>query len=193
TRERFLWRKISELLHLVEDFLLDAVAALQAVLEADQTPIGILALNSTQRWRDRLSLPVSDFATCCFHPVVRFGRQGPIALAAPGTWGIIGPLDRSVLLGRPSPLVLRPDPAGLFCLLVPLLGCGLLLGRDPLHGGGLFRGNGRTQVGVVLLTVAGLGFGVAGLDRLAVVILGVSAICVPVWWLICLIRQLRVF
>ena len=85
------------------------------------------------------------------------------------------------LLGRPPALVLRPHPAGLFCLLVPLLGCGLLLGRDPLHGGGLFRGNGRTQVGVVLLPVAGLGFGVAGPDRLAVVILIASAICVPVW------------
>jgi hypothetical protein len=46
---------------------------------------------------------------------------------------------------------------------------------------GFFLGYRDAQVGVVLLPVAGLGFGVAGPDRLAAVILIVSAICVPVW------------
>src|SRR6185437_5639007 len=155
--------------------------------------LGVLAFYGAHGWRDLFSFPVSDLIACCFNSAVGFGLQGSVALSAPGTWYIVGSLDRDVLFGRPPALVLRPHPAGLFCLLVPLLGRGLLLGRDPLHGGGLFRGNGRPQVGVVLLSVAGLGFGVAGPDRLAVVILIVSAISVPVWWLICLIRRLRVF
>ena len=152
-----------------------------------------MALQGTHRRSDPLPLPVSDSVAGRFNSAVVGAVQESVAVSDPGGRRIGGSIDRSALAGRPSPLVFGPHPAGLFCLLVPLLGRGLLLGRDPLRGGGLFRGNGRPQVGVVLLSVAGLGFGVAGPDRLAVVILGVSAICVPVWWLICLIRQLRVF
>src|SRR5690348_569601 len=106
--------------------------------------VGVLAFYGAHSWRDLLSFPVSDLIARCFNSAVGFGLQGSVALSAPGTLCISGPLDRSVLLGRPLALVLRPDPAGLFCLLVPLLGCGLFFGRDPLRGGGLFRGNGRT-------------------------------------------------
>src|SRR6266700_3072229 len=144
--------------------------------------VGVLAFYGAHSWRDLLSFPDTNLIACCFNSAVGFGLQASIALTAPGTWCIIVPLDWSALAGRPSPLVLRPHPAGLFYLLTPLLGCGLLLGRDPLHRRGLFRGNGRPQVGVVLLSVAGLGIGVTGPVRLAAaVILVVSAICVPVW------------
>src|SRR6266566_254334 len=148
--------------------------------------VRILALNSAQRWRNLLSLPVGDLIAYRFNSAVGFGLQSSVALAAPGTWWcIVGSLDWGALFGRPPALVLRPDPAGLFCLLAPLLCCGLLLGGDPPHRGGFFRGNGRPQVGVVLLAVAGLGFGVTGAHRLAGATLVVSAIRVPIWWLIC--------
>lgn len=59
--------------------------------------------------------------------------------------------------------------------------CVLFFGGGPLGCDGLFLGYCDAQVGVVLLPVAGLGIGVAGPDRLAVVIMVVSAICVAVW------------
>jgi hypothetical protein len=152
------------------------------VLEADQMAVGVLDFYGAHGWRDLLSFPVSNLIASCLNSAVGFGLQASITLSAPGTWRIVGSLDWGVLFGKPLALVLGPHPAGLFYLLAPLLGCGLLLGRDPLHRGGLFGGNGRAQVGVVLLSVAGLGFGVAGPVRPATaVVLVVSAICVPVW------------
>jgi hypothetical protein len=152
------------------------------VLEAAQVAVGVLAFYGAHGWRDLLTLPVSDLIACCFNSAVGFGLQGSIILSAPGAWCVVGSLDRGVLLGTPSPLVLGPHPAGLFCLLAPLVCCSFFLGRDALCCGGLFGGDGRAQVGVVLLPVAGLGVGVAGPVCLAAaVILVVSAICVAVW------------
>jgi hypothetical protein len=136
----------------------------------------------SRAWADNFARFGPQVIACCLNSAVGFGLQASLALSAPGTWCIVGSLDWGVLFGRPLALVLGPHPAGLFCLLLPLLGCGLLLGRDPMHRRGLFGGNGRAQVGVVLLPVAGLGIGVAGPVRLAAaVILVVSVICVPVW------------
>src|SRR5262245_16030471 len=141
------------------------------MFEADQVAVRVLAFYSAHGRRDLLSLPVGDFVTGCFHLAVGFGLQSSVALATPGAWCVVGSLDERALLGRPSPLVFSPHPAGLLNLLAPFLGCGLLFGRDPLPRGGLFRGNGRPQVGVVLLSVAGLGIRVTGPVRLAAAVI----------------------
>jgi hypothetical protein len=147
----------------------DAVAAFHAILEADQATVWILTFYCTHRWRDLVSFQYGNSVACCINLRVDFGI-------------VVGSVYRRPILLRPPALVLRPHPAGLRNRLAPFGRCVLLRGGGPLGCDGLFGGNGRAQVGVVLLPVAGLSTGVAGPVRpAAAVILVVSVICVPVW------------
>ena len=94
---------------------------------------------------------------------------------------VVGSVYRRTILGRPPALVLRPHPAGLRNRLAPFVRCVLLFGSGPSGYDGFFLGYCDAEVGVILLPVAGLGIGTTGPDRLAAVILIVSAICVPIW------------
>src|ERR1035437_3686897 len=113
------------------DLLFDAVLAFQAVLEADQVPVWILAFGSAERWGDCFPLPFGDTGAFCFNSAVRGGV--PVAFAVPGTRRISGLAGRRAFLGRPLPLILRPHPAGLLGRLIPLLRRGLLPGRSLLR------------------------------------------------------------
>src|SRR6185437_14271495 len=106
-RNGLIWSTIL-LLDTVRDFFLDAIAAFEAVIEADQVTVWILAFYGAERGRDHLPLAVGDLITCCFNAAVVRNVQESPAFAAPGTWRIVGRVDRPAFLGRPPPLVLRP-------------------------------------------------------------------------------------
>ena len=75
-----------------------------------------------------------------------------------------------------------PHPAGLGSLLLPLLGCGLLVGCGLARDGGFLAGDGHAEVDVVLLPGASLGLGVTSVGSLvSVVALVVTTIRVIVW------------
>src|SRR6266699_5103621 len=179
-RNSFFWGALQQI-DTVVDLLLDAVAAFQAVLEANQVAIWILTFDGAQRWRDLFLLPSGDRVACCFNPAVLGWLQEPVALAAPGARRIIGSVDRRAFFGRPLPLVLRPHPAGLLGRPIPLLRRGLLPGRGPLRRNRLLRGNRHTQVGVILLPMTRLDLDTTGPARpAAATTLIVPMICAPI-------------
>src|SRR5262249_33653058 len=151
------------------DLFFDAIAAFRAILEADQATVWILTFYCTHRWRDLVSFQYANSVACCINLRVDFGI-------------IVGAVYRRPILLRPPALVLRPYPARLRNRLAPSARCVLFFGGGPLGCDGFFLGYCDAQVGVVLLSVAGLGIGVTGAVRpAAAVILVASAIGVPVW------------
>src|SRR6266567_2742791 len=105
-----LLRREVRLLHHSVDLLFDAVAAFQAVLEADQVPVWVLTFRRAQRRRDPFLLPVDDPVARCFKPAVDGAVQDPVAIPVPGTRRVIGPVGRRAFLRRPPALVLPPHP-----------------------------------------------------------------------------------
>jgi hypothetical protein len=131
-RNSFFWGALQEL-NTVVDFFFDAVAAFQAVFQASQVPVWILTFYRAQCWRDLFPLALYDTVTVSFDSAVDGAVQVSVAFSAPGSRRISGPVDRRAFLGRPSPLVLGPHPAGLLFRPIPLLRRGLLPGRGLLR------------------------------------------------------------
>src|ERR1035437_3035607 len=144
------------------DLLFEAVLAFQAVLEADQVPVWILAFGSAERWGDCFPLPFGDTGALCFNSAVRGGGQVRVAFAVQGTRRISGLAGRRAFLGRPLPLILRPHPAGLLGRLIPLLRGSLLLGHGLLRRNRLLRRGRHAQVDVILLPRACLDLDATG-------------------------------
>src|SRR5690348_12815293 len=156
-RDGVLGREVSELLHHVADLLLDAIPALQTVVETGEVTIWVLVFHPAHRWRDLIPLQLSDPVTGRLDPGVVGAAQVPVTICAPGARRVGGSVDRGAFARRPLPLVLAPHPAGFLGGLVPLLGLCLFFRRVLPGRGGLFRGNCLAQLNVVLLPAAGLG------------------------------------
>src|SRR5689334_8090335 len=156
-RDGVLGREVSELLHHVADLLLDAIPALQTVVETGEVTIGVLAFHPAHRRRDLIPLQLSDPVARRLDPGVVGAAQVPVTICAPGTWRVGGGVDRGAFAWGPLPLVLAPHPAGLLGGLVPLLGSRLFFRRALPGCDGLLRGNRLAQLDVVLLSTAGLG------------------------------------
>src|SRR5580692_7103694 len=151
------------LLPKLADFLLDTVTAFPAAFEADQMPVRILAFHGAQGWRDLPLLPLGDAIARCFDSVVISGFQDAVAVSAPGTRRILGPVDRWPFLRRPFAEVLTPHPAEFHRVLVPFIFSRPLLGRGPLLLDGLLHGNSATQFDVIILPKARLGWAATAL------------------------------
>jgi len=123
-----LLRRATKVVDSSVDFFFDAVAAFAAALEADQVSVGILALDSSQGWRDLFALAVRDTVAFTFNPFVVGGFQDSAAFAVPGAWWVLGSVYWGALLGGPSSFVLGPHPAGQFGCLLPSGGRSGLLG-----------------------------------------------------------------
>jgi len=130
--------------------------------------VGILALDSSQGWRDLFALAVRDTVAFTFNPFVVGGFQDSAAFAVPGAWWVLGSVYWGALLGGPSSFVLGPHPAGEFGCLLPTDGLELLAVLGLLPGslgagdwlGALFDGS--AELVITLLAVPGLGRGAAG-------------------------------
>ena len=160
------------------DLFLDAVAALQAIVEADQVPVRILAFDRAQGWRDAFPFPFFEKLVRCVDSGVVGGVQVPGAVAAPGAWGVGGFVDWRAFPGRPSPLVLRSTSSGTPRLSHPTSARRPARWPRSAAWSYLLRGNRHAQVGVILLPMAGLGLDAAASAGPA----GRAALVVAIIW-----------
>src|ERR1700689_2247217 len=97
-----------------EDLLFDAVAAFEAVVEADEVAVGVLAFDGAHRGGDPVFLAFGDAVAFGFDSAVLGGLEEPVAVAVPRAWRGGRFIGRRAFGGRPLALVLPPHPAG-FC------------------------------------------------------------------------------
>jgi hypothetical protein len=132
------------------DLLFDSVTLFEAVPEAGEVTIWVLALDIAHCGRDLLLLAFYDTGALGFDLGVGGAIQVSVAVAAPRAWRVGGPVYGWALFGGPSSVVLGPHPAGLGGGFGPGVG----LRCWPTILGSLFLGDLGTEGGVILLAVA---------------------------------------